>query len=135
MCNLQQAVAALLARNPNHDGHAECDNRIMCEPLLRGYNNQNRPPTYDKDDNEDDESEEDVHEGYRGLVRKHACDNQEYCMKMELHSFNGDVTIEEFLDWWDRSQLIHICQRRAPVCSWRQMSRLMKEWFLQTDYQ
>ena len=35
--------------------------------------------------------EEKVHEEYR--------DNQEYHMKMELPSFNEDVTIKEFLDW------------------------------------
>lgn len=28
-----------------------------------------------------------------------ARDNQEYRMKMELPSFNEDVSIEEFLDW------------------------------------
>lgn len=63
MCDLQQEVTALLTRNPNHDGHGERDNRNTCEPLLCGCNNRNRPLTYDKDDNEDDEYEEDIHGG------------------------------------------------------------------------
>ena len=75
MRDLQQAVVALLAKNPNHDAHGERDSRNAREPLLRGYNNRNRPLAYDKDDNEDDEYEEDVHRGYRGPVREHACDN------------------------------------------------------------
>ena len=89
-----QAVVTLLVRNHNHDGHGECDNWNTSEPPLHGYNNQNRPPAYDKDDSEDDEYEENVHGGYRGLVRERDHDNQEYCMKMELPSLNGDVTIE-----------------------------------------
>lgn len=93
MCDLQQGVAALLARNPNHDGHGERNNRNMHEPLIYGYNNRNRPLAYDEDYNEDDEYEEHVHEGYCGLVREHARDYQEYCMKMKLPYFNGDVTI------------------------------------------
>ena len=77
MRDLSQVVIALLARNPNHDGHGERDNRNAREPPLPSYNNQNRPLAYDEDDNEDDEYEEGVHRGYHGLVREHACDNQE----------------------------------------------------------
>ncbi|KAL0014858.1 hypothetical protein SO802_001927 [Lithocarpus litseifolius] len=97
MCDLQQVVVALLARNPNHDGRGGRDNKNVREPPLRGYNNRNRPPAYDEDDSEDDEYEEHVHGGYRGPVRELARDNQQYCMKMELPSFKGDVTIEDFL--------------------------------------
>ena len=71
----------------------------MPEPPLCGYNNWNRPPAYDEDDSDNDECEEDIHGQYCGPVRENACDNQEYQMKMELPSFNGDVTIKEFLDW------------------------------------
>ena len=98
MRDLPQAIIALLARNPNHDGHGERDNRNARDPPLPSYNNQNRPLAYDEDDNEDDEYEEHIHGGYRGPVRECARDNQEYHMKMELPSFNGYVTIEEFLD-------------------------------------
>ena len=75
MWDLQQAVAALLGKNYNHDGYGERDNKNACEPPLHGYNNWNRPPTYDKDDSEDDEYEKDVHGGYRGPIREHARDN------------------------------------------------------------
>ena len=74
MCDLQQAVATLLARSPNRDGHGECNNRNAREPPIHGLNNQNRSPAYDEDYNED-EYEEDVHGGYCGLLREHACDN------------------------------------------------------------
>lgn len=56
-------------------------------------------PAYDEDDSEDDKYEENIHGGYRSLVRERAHDNQEYCMKMELPHFNEDVTIKVFLDW------------------------------------
>ena len=71
----------------------------MSEPPLHGYNKRNRPQVYDEDDIEDDEYEENVNGRYRCLVRERDRDNQEYCMNMELPSFNGDVTLEEFLDW------------------------------------
>ena len=98
MCDLPQAIAALLTRNPNHDSHGEHDNRNAHEPPLPGYNNRNRPLAYDKDDNEDDEYKEHIHGGYCDPIRERAYDNQEYHMKMELSFFNGDVTIEDFLD-------------------------------------
>ena len=60
MHDLQQAVVVFLAKNPNHDGHGKHDNRNMREPHLRGYNNQNRTPACDEDDNKDDEYEEDI---------------------------------------------------------------------------
>lgn len=66
MRDLEQAIATLLARNPNHDGHGQCNNKNTHEPPLHGYNNQNRPSTYDKDDG----YEEDVHGGYYGPVRE-----------------------------------------------------------------
>ena len=99
MRNLQQAVVTFLAKNPYHDGHSERDNRNTREPPLHGYNNRNRPPVNDENGSDNDEYEEDVHGQYRGSIRENASDNQEYQMKMELPSFNGDVITKEFLDW------------------------------------
>ena len=64
---IQEALATLLKRNPNHDDKEQRDNRV-CGPLHRGPN-QNRQQDYNEENNEDEEHAERVIGNHRGLVR------------------------------------------------------------------
>ena len=70
-------------------------------PPYRGPN-RNRRQDYNEEDNEDEEYAERVIGIHRGPARDNGRDYQEqrdYWMKVELPSFNGNVSIEEYLDW------------------------------------
>ena len=58
MDQIQEAIATLLNRNPNHDDEERRDNRV-CGPPHRGPN-QNRQQDYNEEDSEDDEYAERV---------------------------------------------------------------------------
>ena len=89
---IQAALAALLNRNPNRDDEERHDNQARSPPY-RGPN-RNRQQDYNEEDSEDEE--------YANSMRDNGQDYQEqrdYWMKVELPSFNGNVSIEEYLDW------------------------------------
>ena len=73
----------------------------MCGPLHRGPN-RNRQQDYNEEKNEDEEYVERVLGNHHGLVRDNDRDYQEqrdYWMKVDLPSFNGNISIEEYLGW------------------------------------
>ena len=97
---IQEALATLLNRNPNRDNEERRDNRAHGPPY-RGRN-RNWQQDYNEEDSEDEEYVERVLGNHRGPVRDNGWDYQEqkdYRMKVELPSFNGNVSIEEYLDW------------------------------------
>ena len=72
---IQEALATLLNWNPNRNDEKRRDNWAC---------------------------------GHRGLVRDNGRDYQEqrdYWMKVELPSFNGNVSIEEYLDWFNEVEI------------------------------
>ena len=100
MDQIQAALALLLNRNPNCDDEERRDNRARGPPH-RGPN-RNKQQDYNEEDSEDGEYVERVLRNHRGSVRDNGRDYQEqkdYRMKVELPSFNGNVFIEEYLDW------------------------------------
>ena len=89
----------MLNRNPNCDDKERHDNRA-CGPPYRGPN-QNKQQDYNEKDSEDEEYAERVLGNHRGLARDNGRNYQEqrdYRMKVELPSYNGNVSIEEYLD-------------------------------------
>ena len=93
-------LATLLNRNPNRDDEERCDNRAHGPP--HHGPNRNRQQDYNEEDSEDEEYAERVLGNHRGLARDNGRNYQEqrdYRMKVELPSFNGIVSIEEYLDW------------------------------------
>ena len=97
---IQEALATLLNRNPNRDDEERCDNRARGPPHCGP--NWNRQQDYNEEDSEDEEYAERVLGNHRGLARDNGRDYQEqrdYWMKVELPSFNGNVSIKEYLGW------------------------------------
>ena len=97
---IQAVLATLLNRNPNRDDEERRDNRARGPP--HHGPNRNRQQDYNEEDSEDEEYAERVLGNYRGPARDNGRDYQEqrdYRMKVELPSFNGNVSIEEYLDW------------------------------------
>ena len=92
-------LATLLNQNPNRDDKERHDNQVRGSPH---YNpNRNRQQDYNEENSEDKEYVERVL-GNRGPARDNGQDYQEqrdYRMKVELPSFNGNVSIKEYLDW------------------------------------
>ena len=100
MDQIQEALATLLNRNSNHDDEKQRDNRARGPPH-RGPN-RNRQQDYNEEDSEDEEYVKRVLGNHHGPARDNGRDYQEqkdYRMKVELPSFNGNVSIEEYLDW------------------------------------
>ena len=98
---IQEALATLLNRNPNHDDEEQHDNRASGPPH-RGPN-WNRQQDYNEEDSEDEEYVKRVLGNHHGPTRDNGRDYEEqkdYRMKVELPSFNGNVSIEEYLDWF-----------------------------------
>ena len=97
---IQEALATLLNRNPNRGDEEQRDNQARGPPH-RGPN-RNKQQDYNEEDNEDEKYVERVLGNHRGPARDNGRDYQEqrdYRMKVELPSFNGKVSIEEYLDW------------------------------------
>ena len=97
---IQAVLATLLNRNPNRDDEERRDNRARGPP--HHGPNRNRQQDYNEEDSEDEEYAERVLGNHRGPARDNGRDYQEqrdYRMKVELPSFNGNVSIEENLDW------------------------------------
>ena len=97
---IQAALATLLNRNPNRDDEEGRDNPARGPPH-RGPN-RNREQDYNEEDSEDEEYAERVLGNHRGPARDNGWDYQEQRdnrMKVELPSFNGNVSIEKYLDW------------------------------------
>ena len=93
-------LATLLDRNPNRDDEERRDNQVNGPP--HHGPNQNRQQDYNEDNNENEEYAERVLGNHRGPARDKGRDYQgqkDYRMKVELPSFNGNVSIEEYLDW------------------------------------
>ena len=96
----QATLATLLNRNPNRGDEERRDNRARGLPH-RGPN-RNRQQDYNEEDSEDEEYAERVLGNHCGPARDNGREYQEqrdYRMKVELPSFNGNVSIEEYLDW------------------------------------
>ena len=93
-------LATLLNQNPNRDDKERHDNQVRGSPH---YNpNRNRQQDYNEENSEDEEYVERVLGNHRGPARDNGQDYQEqrdYRMKVELPSFNGNVSIKEYLDW------------------------------------
>ena len=97
---IQAALATFLNWNPNCDDEERCDNRAHGPP--HHGPNRNRQQDYNEEDSEDEEYAERVLGNHRGPARDNDRDYQEqrdYRMKVELPSFNGNISIEEYLDW------------------------------------
>ena len=97
---IQAVLATLLNRNPNRDDEERRDNRARGPP--HHGPNRNRQQDYNEEDSEDEEYAERVLGNHRRPARDNGRDYQEqrdYRMKVELPSFNGNVSIEENLDW------------------------------------
>ena len=97
---IQEVLATLLDRNPNRDDEERRDNQVNGPP--HHGPNQNRQQDYNEDNNENEEYAERVLGNHRGPARDKGRDYQgqkDYRMKVELPSFNGNVSIEEYLDW------------------------------------
>ena len=63
---------------------------------------KNRQQAYNNDNSEDKEYAEEVLINRYGAVRDNGqnyYEQRDYCMKIELPSFNVNVSIEEYLDW------------------------------------
>ena len=76
-----------------------CDNRAHGPP--HHGPNRNKQQDYNEENNEDEEYAERVIGNHRVPVRDNGQDYQEqrdYQMKVELPPFNGNVSIEEYLD-------------------------------------
>ena len=104
---IQVALATLLNRNPNRDDEERQDNRARGPPH-RGPN-WNRQQDYNEEDSEDEEYAERVLGNHRRPARDNGRDYQEqrdYRMKVELPSFNGNVSIEEYLDWFSEVEKV-----------------------------
>ena len=100
MDQIQAVLATLLNRNPNRDDKEQRDNQARGPP--HHGPNRNRQQDYNEEDSEDEEYAERVLGNHHGPVRDNGRDYQEqrdYRMKVELPSFNGNVFIEEYLDW------------------------------------
>ncbi|KAJ9554084.1 hypothetical protein OSB04_018129 [Centaurea solstitialis] len=72
------------------------------------------------------------------------CNDLDYRMKVDIPYFNGNVGVEDFLDWqiestaavwWSRLTTERQRQRKGPVRSWRRMKQLMSDRFLPKDYE
>uniref|UniRef100_A0A7N2L5H8 Uncharacterized protein n=1 Tax=Quercus lobata TaxID=97700 RepID=A0A7N2L5H8_QUELO len=97
---IQEVLATLLNQNPNRDDKERRDNRVRGSPHRSP--NRNRQQDYNEENSEDEEYVERVLGNHRGPARDNGRDYQEqrdYRMKVELPSFNGNVSIEEYLDW------------------------------------
>ena len=97
---IQEALANLLNRNLNCNDEEWCDNWARGPPHRAP--NRNRQQDYNEEDSEDEKYAERVLGNHRGPARDNGRDYQEqrdYRMKVELPSFNGNVSIEEYLDW------------------------------------
>ena len=100
MDQIQAVLATLLNRNPNCDDKERHDNRARGLPH-RGPN-RNRQQDHNEEDSEDKEYAERVLGNHHGPARDNGRDYQEqrdYRMKVKFPSFNGNVFIEEYLDW------------------------------------
>ncbi|GFZ05196.1 hypothetical protein Acr_17g0007680 [Actinidia rufa] len=116
--DLQQAIAALLPREPYH-GVARLQQERQ-ERDHRGYDrgpvHPNRPPIYKDESSEDEAYAHEVFgggrdQGGRGQRGRGQGNHdqggrmfenfefRDYRMKMDLLSFNGNLQIEELLDW------------------------------------
>ncbi|GFS34365.1 hypothetical protein Acr_00g0033580 [Actinidia rufa] len=161
--DLQQAIAALLPREPYHGVaglHQERQERDH-----RGYDrgpvHPNRPPVYE---DESSENEAYAHEvfgggrdqggrGQRGRGQGNHdqggrmfgnFESRDYRMKMDLPPFNGNLQIEGFLGWIVEVERFFEYMEipdekqvklKAPIRTWRRMRKLMEERFLPPDYQ
>ena len=97
---IQEALATLLNQNPNRDDEERRDNRARGLPYHGP--NRNRQQDYNEEESEDEEYAERVLGNHCGPMRDNGWDYQEqrdYRMKVELPSFNGNVSIEEYLYW------------------------------------
>ena len=118
---IQAALATLLNQNPNRDDEELRDNWARGPPH-RGPN-QNKQQDYNEEDSEDEEYAERVLGNHRRPARDNGRDYQEqrdYQMKVELPSFNGNVSIEEYLDWvmrWKSFSIIWV-QQMTNRCVW-----------------
>jgi len=73
----------------------------VCGPLHRGPY-WNRQQDYNEENSKDEEYADRVLGNHCGPVKDNDRDSQEqkdYWMKVELPSFNGNISIEEYLDW------------------------------------
>ena len=119
---IQAVLATLLNRNPNRDDEERRDNRARGPP--HHGPNRNRQQDYNEEDSEDEEYAERVLGNHRGPARDNGRDYQEqrdYRMKVELPSFNGNVSIEEYLDWvmrWKSFSIIWVQQMRNRCVWW-----------------
>ena len=90
----------MLNRNPNRNDEERRDNWAHGPP--HHGPNRNMQQDYNEEDNEDEEYAKRVLGNHHGPTRDNGRDYQEqrdYRMKVELPSFNGNVSIEEYLDW------------------------------------
>ena len=89
----------MFSQNPNCDDKEWRDN-WACGPPHRGPN-RNKQQDYNEENSEDEEYAKRVLGNHHGPTRDNGWDYQEqkdYWMKVELPSFNVNVSIEEYLD-------------------------------------